>query len=81
MGDLEVLDITPRYSRGDDTFGGYSVEQLDPARAFPANNRRKEVRYRVSGDMSGLYRFHHLDQSDVTAWRLVLRRTTEDEAE
>jgi hypothetical protein len=81
IGDIEMLDITPQYTRSDATTGGYSAEQLDPARAFPAGNRRREVRYRVTGDIEGLYRFHHLDQNDVTAWRLVLRKTTESEDE
>lgn len=81
IGDIEILDITPRYTRPSGAVGGYTPEELDPSRAFPPGNRRREVRYRVTGDISGLYRFHHLDTNDVTAWRLVLRKTTEDDSE
>lgn len=68
--DVRVRDVVPAYSGG-----GYSAEQLDPARALAEGQRDTEVSYVLTGQISGVFVLVRLDTSDPVAWTMVLRRT------
>lgn len=68
--DVRVLDLVPAY-----TGGGYSAEQLDPARALESGQRDTEVVYVLSGGVEGVFALVRLDTTDPVAWTMVLRRT------
>jgi hypothetical protein len=76
-GDVKVENITPFFTRADDTTGGYTQLQLDPKRAFGSSNVKRRVRYRLAGDIEGLYSLLELDTSETTAWSMLLRKTNE----
>lgn len=75
-GDVQIVDITPAFDCNGST-GGYTKEQLDPVSAFGAPDRKKEVIYRLDGDISGEFTLYDLslNPKDPTAWVMTLRRT------
>ena len=69
---IVVEDISPPYvSHGG---GGFTREQLDPGSSLKKPNDDTEILYLIEGELAGTYTYIYLDSSDVTAWRLTLRR-------
>lgn len=80
-GDVRVLDISPPYLKADGvTQGGYTIDQLNPQKAWKAPEyqvpvRAREVEYVLTGEQSGIFTFVDLKTDNVTAWSITLRRT------
>jgi len=70
-GDLRVGPITPKFAGG-----GFSRDELDPARNFGVGeDRQKAVVYRLSGDVDGDHTLVDIDTTDATGWFMTIRRT------